>query len=346
MTRIAPYNPNRFTSAIPHYVAGRPAYSERLIAWLARETGLDDSSRALDLGCGPGSLTLALARFSGTTIGIDPDAAMIAAGRQAAEAAGLAIDWRVGSSFDLGADLAPLDLITIARAFHWMDRDATLQRLDELVRPGGAVVLVNTDLHPVGTSTWLAAFEELRKAHGRFDAFYHWRKSEAWEEHVSVLMRSAFSQVDRISVFDRREVSLDEIVARAFSFSANSPSTLGDEGRAAYEAAVRARMTDARAKRTLPRDRGERRLHRAPPLASKNKCRRHEPAASSSRTSSGGLGELDLGGLLTAALAVVLEHEGDLVAFVEPVDACPLQRARVKEDVLGAVLRLHEAVSP
>jgi ubiquinone/menaquinone biosynthesis C-methylase UbiE len=243
MTRIAPYDPNRFTSAIPHYVAGRPPYSERLLAWLARETGLDGGARVLDLGCGPGSLTLALARFAGTTIGMDPDAAMIAAGRQAAEAAGLAIEWLVGSSFDLADDLAPLDLVTIARAFHWMDRDATLQRLNELVREGGAVALVNTDLHAVGNSTWLAAFEELRREHGRFDAFYHWRKSEDWEEHVSVLMRSAFSQVERIAVFDRREVGLEEIVARALSFSANSPSSLGDDGRAAYEGAVRKKMS-------------------------------------------------------------------------------------------------------
>jgi ubiquinone/menaquinone biosynthesis C-methylase UbiE len=242
MPRIAPLDPKRFTSAIPHYVAGRPAYSSRLIERLARETGLGEGSRVLDLGCGPGSLTLPLARLCGTIIGIDPDAAMIAAARQAAEDTGLAIDWRVGSSFDLPDDLAPLDLVAIARAFHWMDREATLKRLDELVRPGGAIALVNTELHPLGGSTWHAAFEELRRAHGRFDEFYHWRKSAAWEQHVSVLIRSAFSDVLRISVFEPHVANIEEIVARAFSFSANSPSSLGEEGRAAYEAAVRERM--------------------------------------------------------------------------------------------------------
>jgi SAM-dependent methyltransferase len=243
MTRIAPFDPHRFTSTIPHYAAGRPPYSPRLIARLARETGLGPNTRALDLGCGPGSFTLLLARVCGTTIGMDPDPAMIAAGREAGQAAGLAIDWRVGSSFDLGSDLAPLDLVTIARAFHWTDREATLARLDALVRPGGALALVNTELHPFGTGTWHAAFEELRKAHGRFDTFYHWRKSAAWEEHVSVLMRSPFADVERFGVFEHHVASLEEIVARALSFSANSPSSLGEEGRAAYEAAVRARMT-------------------------------------------------------------------------------------------------------
>ena len=76
MTLIAPYVPDRFSSAILHYVAGRPGYGQRLIAKLARETNLDASSRILDLGCGPGSLTLPLSRYSGTTIGVDADPAM------------------------------------------------------------------------------------------------------------------------------------------------------------------------------------------------------------------------------------------------------------------------------
>jgi ubiquinone/menaquinone biosynthesis C-methylase UbiE len=243
MTRIAPFDPKRFTSAIPHYVAGRPAYSMRLVERLARETGLGENSRVLDLGCGPGSLTIPLARFSGTTIGIDPDAAMLTAARQTAEVADVAVEWRVGSSLELPDELAPLDLVTIARAFHWMDREATLARLDQLVRPGGAIALVNTEVHPLGKHTWHTVFEELRKSHGRFDAFYRWRKGADWEEHLSVLVRSVFCDVMRISVYEAREASLDEIVARALSFSANSPSSLGDEGRAAYETAVREAMT-------------------------------------------------------------------------------------------------------
>ena len=57
-----------------------------------------------------------------------------------------------------------------------------------------------------------------------------------------MLVRSVFCDVVRISVYEPREASLDEIVARAFSFSANSPASLGEEGRAAYEAAVRQTM--------------------------------------------------------------------------------------------------------
>lgn len=242
MTRIAPLDPNRFTSAIPHYVNGRPPYSERLIAKLAAEARLGPNARVLDLGCGPGTLTLPLSRYCGTMIGIDVDSSMIATAREASQAAGAKIDWRVGTSFELDQSLAPLDLVTIARAFHWMDRDATLTRLDELIAPGGAIALVNTELLPFAGFKWHETFEELRKAHGRFDDFYRWRKSEAWEDHVSVLSRSPFCEVERISVYDVRRPSLDEILARALSFSANSPAVLGEEGRAAYETALRERL--------------------------------------------------------------------------------------------------------
>ncbi|MFA5898290.1 MAG: methyltransferase domain-containing protein [Hyphomicrobium sp.] len=252
MSRIAPLNPTRFTSAIPHYVSGRPPYSPRLIAKLAGEAGLGPASRVLDLGCGPGSLTLPLSRYAGTTIGIDIDRDMIETARAASEAAGASIDWRVGTSFDLDQSLAPLDLVTIARAFHWMDRDATLKRLDALIAPAGAVALINTELHPFGGVRWHDAFEDVRVAHGRFDDFYRWRKSDAWEAHTSVLVRSAFSDVERISVFEPRTVSIDEVLARALSFSANSPGVLGEDGTAAYLQAMRERLLAVSAEGSFP----------------------------------------------------------------------------------------------
>src|SRR6516164_5157736 len=55
------------------------------------------------------------------------------------------------------------------------------------------------------------------------------------------------------------------------------------------------------------------------------------------------VGELDVGGLLAAAAAVILDLEGDLVALVEGWHAAPLESGRVHEDVLAAVVGLNEA---
>ena len=55
------FQPRRFRSAAPHYLAGRPPYAPRLIRHVAHFTGLAPDARVLDLGCGPGMLAGAFA---------------------------------------------------------------------------------------------------------------------------------------------------------------------------------------------------------------------------------------------------------------------------------------------
>ena len=55
------------------------------------------------------------------------------------------------------------------------------------------------------------------------------------------------------------------------------------------------------------------------------------------------LGLFDLPGLLAAAPAIVFQREGDFVALVEGADPRPLERARMDEHVLGAVLGSDES---
>ena len=59
------------------YVDGRPPYSHELRAVLVSELGLDGSGALLDVGCGPGTLALALADLFGTVTGVDPEPEML-----------------------------------------------------------------------------------------------------------------------------------------------------------------------------------------------------------------------------------------------------------------------------
>ena len=79
------YDPTIYDGAAVHYRCGRPAYSPGLEALLAKELGLDGSGRLLDVGCGPGILTVRLAHLFEEAVGLDPDPEMIAEGRRAAE---------------------------------------------------------------------------------------------------------------------------------------------------------------------------------------------------------------------------------------------------------------------
>jgi SAM-dependent methyltransferase len=138
------YDPSFYDGAAVHYRYGRPAYSPRLEALLAAELGLDGSGRLLDVGCGPGVLTVRLARLFEGAVGLDPDPAMIAEGCRAARERGIAtITWVRARAEDLPAAApGPYRLVTFGQSFYWTDEVAVAEAVYDLVEPGGALVLV------------------------------------------------------------------------------------------------------------------------------------------------------------------------------------------------------------
>jgi SAM-dependent methyltransferase len=96
-----------YAGSAAHYVSGRVPHLRELAHRLAAELGLVHVGRLLDVGCGPGSLTLLLAPLFEHAVGIDADADMLAeAARQAAAAAIIGVDWVCMRAEDLPAGLA------------------------------------------------------------------------------------------------------------------------------------------------------------------------------------------------------------------------------------------------
>jgi ubiquinone/menaquinone biosynthesis C-methylase UbiE len=89
------------------------ALGESTISWL-EAAGLGPGMRCLDLGCGGGDVTLAIARLVGSTgsvLGIDMDAVKIElAGREAADEQLSNVEWRTGDAAVLDA-AAEFDLV-------------------------------------------------------------------------------------------------------------------------------------------------------------------------------------------------------------------------------------------
>ncbi len=157
MIEPIPFVPDRFRSAAPHYLAGRPAYAPALIRRVAQLCGLDGTGRLLDLGCGPGQLAVAFAPFVAGVLAVDPEPAMMAAGQNLAGSA--AVTFRQGSSQDLDPSWGRFRAVTIGRAFHWMDRVETARRLDGMIEPGGALVLFHVDHPAVPDNAWREAYQ-------------------------------------------------------------------------------------------------------------------------------------------------------------------------------------------
>ncbi|WP_456788235.1 class I SAM-dependent methyltransferase [Cellulomonas sp. P5_C5] len=136
---------------VEYYARYRRGYPDAVVQRIADAFALTEDDVALDLGCGTGQLTSALAGRVGTVIGMDPEPDMLAAAA-AADRTGKAA-WVLGSDSDLptvGRTLLPLGALTVAVAIHWMDRDTLFRAARPLLRPGGGVAVVTN-----GSPLWL-----------------------------------------------------------------------------------------------------------------------------------------------------------------------------------------------
>ncbi len=221
------FQPDRFRSAAAHYLSGRPAYAPRLIQMVARLTGLTRDDRVLDLGCGPGMLAGAFAPLAAEVVAMDPAPEMLRIAEAEFGTAGR-ITFVRGSSFDLSPALGRFRLVTMGRSFHWMDRAETLRRLDGMIEPDGAVALFNSSTLEHPETAWTADYRALQRRYAEGDVTHARRRGGgAWLRHEVFLLASAFSVVDEVSVVERRQVSVAQLVDRAFSRSSTSPDRLG-----------------------------------------------------------------------------------------------------------------------
>ena len=231
-----PFDPHRFQSAAKHYFA-RPAYSPRLIARVVDLCSLGARHRVLDLGCGPGMLAIAVAPYVGAVVAVDPEPEMLKIARASAGAVANAITFVEGSSNDLGDQFGRFALVTIGRAFHWMDRVDTLRRLDRIIEPGGAIALFHDSTIKAPENQWHEEFKTITQRYAGGDHATH--HGPDWLNHESILLGSAFSMLERISVIERRQLRAASLADRALSFSLTSPSHIGAEKAAALADEVR-----------------------------------------------------------------------------------------------------------
>ncbi|GAA3259282.1 class I SAM-dependent methyltransferase [Nonomuraea helvata] len=224
-----------FGGAAPYYAKYRSGHGDPAIEHLAMTFGRD--STVLDLGCGPGTIAIPLARSVREVLAVDPDEEMLAEGRRlAADVPN--VRWIRGDSTRL-RELPAFDHIVMGRSFHWMDRRTVLAELDELLPPGGVVAIVGPTRDPQ-EEPWEPA---MRRVRDEFDVntFTASNSYQATGEHPhDVLAVSPFSDMDSTMYEDRLVYDLNAVIGLQLSYSYTAPARLGTRVESFKEAARKA----------------------------------------------------------------------------------------------------------
>jgi SAM-dependent methyltransferase len=227
------YRKDLFKGTAEYYDRFRPGYPAELLDDLRARAPLGRSSRLLDLACGTGQVTFALAADVAEVWAVDQEAESIEFGRNKAQRLGIDnIRWIAAAAEDVALE-ETFDLVAVGNAFHRLDRDAVARRLVSHLGDGGCIALLWGGSPWPGDQPWQRVLA---------DTLERWnttvagdRVPEGWEQamerdpHDAVLQRAGLSYEGRFEFSLPTRWTLDSLVGFVYSTSFLNRSVLGPE---------------------------------------------------------------------------------------------------------------------
>lgn len=203
----------------------------RAVAEAIPLTGTED---LLDLGCGVGEVALGFAPFVASLTGMDLEQPMLDALRNRALATGVNMRLIHSRVEDAPSDLGRFHLITMGRAHWFMHTPTSLERLDEWLMPGGAILVCQPVPNP-NQAEWHSVYQRTRAK---------WRRGNLGRRITAqeFFQGTDFFKVKQVTVRGEKQVELEHLVYRCLGTATTSRAILGDEADEMI-AAIRAAMT-------------------------------------------------------------------------------------------------------
>lgn len=113
-------------------------------AWRPELVARAGTGDVVDVGCGTGTLAVALARAGASVVGVDGDEDILRRARLKAEAAGVRVEWRHGLAGELPLADASADVAVCTLLLHHLApavKDAALRDIRRFLRPGGRLLI-------------------------------------------------------------------------------------------------------------------------------------------------------------------------------------------------------------
>jgi ubiquinone/menaquinone biosynthesis C-methylase UbiE len=224
----------------------RLPYPAAMIDDLCRRAGVDGTGRLLDVACGPGTVTFALAPHFPDVWAVDQEAETVAFAQRKAQARGVRnVRWIAGRAEDVDPNEV-FDVVTIGSAFHRLERRAVAARAAQWLRGGGHLALLWCAIPSDGSAPWqreLAAIIEdwIDRVGSRDrlppDFFEHLEQLP----NATVMEEAGFVDVARYEFRESHEWTIPDLLGLLYSTSLLSLAAVGAQ-RGAFEADVDARL--------------------------------------------------------------------------------------------------------
>jgi SAM-dependent methyltransferase len=133
---VTPDNPFAAPGVGVHYDRGRPFHHPRSLDRILAIVGETKIDRALDIACGTGMSTVAMAAHAPAVVGVDVSPEMLRSARHAP-----GVRYLLGSAERMPVVPGAFDAATCCSGVHWFDQGAFFEELHRVLRPGGWVGL-------------------------------------------------------------------------------------------------------------------------------------------------------------------------------------------------------------
>jgi SAM-dependent methyltransferase len=135
---VAP--PNYFTGAevAARYAMVRPSFHQEALLHLRSFAGIERFHSVLDVGCGTGQSSIALASIADRVIAIDPSQEMLNLAPPRPN-----VLYRLGLAEQLDFAAGEFDLVSASSALHWFDQDRFYAQCRRVLAPAGLLVVYN-----------------------------------------------------------------------------------------------------------------------------------------------------------------------------------------------------------
>ena len=146
MQTLSNYDPKLFEGAASYYAEYRPKYPLALFYKLSKLFQLNGQGRLLDLGTGAGLIAIPIHKLFAEVVAVDPDPEMLReAQQQSSKLNANNITWVQQRAESITPNWGTFQLVTIGRAFHWMQRESVLMQCYDLLSDDGGIAIL--DIH-------------------------------------------------------------------------------------------------------------------------------------------------------------------------------------------------------